>query len=310
MIPRTIRMLPALSLTLAMFVCGHLLIRPTIAQQPGLNDKLPSADARKDEGKLAANNGPPRPDRRLVKEPVYRTAPKYYLLAFGRETKTSVWLVFDGTTLYVDRNADGDLTQPGERFTPKESKIHTVGRDGKGLPDLEYDIPDVTEREGKAKHGIYVQLSRATDREGKEYADVYVRVRTAAGFQQYSYFAHNLEKKRVDNPATAPFRHFGGPLHLKASDKSSVRHEICAAISGIDDNEVKETGDLSCRNASCLSNSWTFYSPCFRRTRRLGPKKEGGRPLGTWQWRRAAGDLVVFLSTSGVRWHDILPVAS
>ena len=66
-------------------------------------------------------------------------------------------------------------------------------------------------------------------------------------------------------------------VHLKASDKSSVRHEICAAISGIDDNEVKETGDLSCRNASCLSNSWTFYSPCFRRTRRLGPRADGRR---------------------------------
>ena len=65
--------------------------------------------------------------------------------------------------------------------------------------------------------------------------------------------------------------------NLKASDKSSVRHEICAAISGIDDNEVKETGDLSCRNASCLSNSWTFYSPCFRRTRRLGPRADGRR---------------------------------
>ena len=64
---------------------------------------------------------------------------------------------------------------------------------------------------------------------------------------------------------------------VKASDKSSVRHEICAAISGIDDNEVKETGDLSCRNASCLSNSWTFYSPCFRRTRRLGPGADGRR---------------------------------
>src|SRR5262245_41888115 len=161
---------------------------------------------------LSANDSPPRPDRRLTKEPAYQAAPKYYLLVFGPEAKTSVWLVFDGTTLYVDRNANGDLTEPGERFTPKESKV-TTEIEGKEYPHLDYEIPDVTERDGKTKHTqLRVSLMRATE---KEYGDVYVAVRTAAGYRQYSLFAFNREKTRAVKPATAPWRHFSGPLHLK-----------------------------------------------------------------------------------------------
>jgi hypothetical protein len=161
---------------------------------------------------LAANDDPPRPDRRLTKEPAYQDAPKYYLLAFGPEAKTSVWLVFDGTTLYVDRNANGDLTEPGERFTPKKSESYAE-INGKKYHNLDYDVGDVTERDGKTKHnGLRVVLSRAT---AEEYGDVYVAVRTATGYLQYSFFAFSLEKKGCLKPATAPFRHFSGPLHLK-----------------------------------------------------------------------------------------------
>jgi len=161
---------------------------------------------------LAANDGPPRPDRRLTKEPAYQGTPRYYLLVFGAEMTSSVWLVFDGTTLYVDRNANGDLTEPGERFSAKESKV-TTEIDGKKYPQLDYEIPDVTERDGKTKHSpLRVSLMRATK---NEYGDVYVTVRTAAGYRQYSYFGFNQEKDRVPKPATAPFRHFHGPLHLK-----------------------------------------------------------------------------------------------
>jgi hypothetical protein len=161
---------------------------------------------------LAADGGPTRPDRRLTKEPVYQAAPKYYLLAFGAEAKTSVWLVFDGTTLYIDRNANGDLTEAGERFTPKKSVIYTEIK-GVKYPDLDYEVGDLTERDGKTKHtGLRVVLSRATE---KEYGDIYVTVRTAAGYRQYSVFAFNREKETCRKPATAPCRHFAGPLQLK-----------------------------------------------------------------------------------------------
>ena len=54
--------------------------------------------------------------RSIAKEPSYRTQePRYCLLVFGREAKFRVWLVQDGDILYVDRNGNGDLTEPGKR---------------------------------------------------------------------------------------------------------------------------------------------------------------------------------------------------
>jgi hypothetical protein len=52
------------------------------------------------------------------KEPKYHSEPRYALLVFGPQRDTRVWLVLDGTTLYVDRNANGDLTEPGNRLEP------------------------------------------------------------------------------------------------------------------------------------------------------------------------------------------------
>jgi hypothetical protein len=57
-------------------------------------------------------------DRSIRKEPVYQSKdPRYCLLAFGPEAKVLVWLVVDGDALYVDRNGNGDLTEPGERIS-------------------------------------------------------------------------------------------------------------------------------------------------------------------------------------------------
>jgi hypothetical protein len=57
---------------------------------------------------------PPKVVRTIAKEPAYKTSPKYALLAFGPDGKDRVWLVLDGDRLFVDRNGNGDLTEPGE----------------------------------------------------------------------------------------------------------------------------------------------------------------------------------------------------
>jgi hypothetical protein len=58
-------------------------------------------------------------ERRISKEPAYRTKrPGYCLLVFGPRADKKVWLVLDGDALYVDRNANGDLTEADERLTP------------------------------------------------------------------------------------------------------------------------------------------------------------------------------------------------
>jgi hypothetical protein len=65
-----------------------------------------------------------RIDRSLRKEPVYQSkAPEYGLLVFGPKADVRVWVVLDGDALYIDRNGNGDLTDPGERLLP-ETNLH------------------------------------------------------------------------------------------------------------------------------------------------------------------------------------------
>ena len=84
-------------------------------------------------------------DRSVRKEPAYQTkAPRYCLVVFGPEAATRVWVVLDGDALYVDRDGDGDLTEPGERvtvpvFQPSDHPFH----DG----EREVDLGSITDGE-------------------------------------------------------------------------------------------------------------------------------------------------------------------
>jgi hypothetical protein len=82
----------------------------------------------------AAPQDAPAPDadlakveRKILKEPKYVAAPKYALFVLDAEAKFKAWAVFDKSTpdapfydvLYFDRNGNGDLTEPDERFVGK-----------------------------------------------------------------------------------------------------------------------------------------------------------------------------------------------
>lgn len=72
-------------------------------------------------------------DRSLRKEPTYESKePQYCLLVFGPESNIRVWVVLDGDVLYLDRNGNGDLTDPGERIAARE-----VYRNLEERPDVE-----------------------------------------------------------------------------------------------------------------------------------------------------------------------------
>jgi hypothetical protein len=61
-------------------------------------------------------------DRQIVKEPAYESSPKYLLLALGPEAQTLVWVVEDGHKLYVDKNANRDLTDDGTPIVPADER--------------------------------------------------------------------------------------------------------------------------------------------------------------------------------------------
>lgn len=93
-------------------------------------------------------------ERKITKEPVYKSKPKYCLLVFGPEAKTRVWLVRDGDTLYVDRNGNGDLTEAGEKLTAKKS-------DGSEEGEYSFSLGDI--RDGAQLHKALSVVIRRVD---------------------------------------------------------------------------------------------------------------------------------------------------
>jgi RNA polymerase sigma factor (sigma-70 family) len=84
-----------------------------------------------------------------VKEPRYRNEPRYALLVFGPKRETRVWMVLDGTTLYVDRNGNGDLTEPGEQLEPNNPADGSNRFGGSGS-HTHFDVYEFTVQAGAA----------------------------------------------------------------------------------------------------------------------------------------------------------------
>lgn len=101
---------------------------------------------------LAAAEAPDlnRIDRQIAKEPAYNGSPVYALAVVGPEAKTRIWMVLGRSSseaehhdvLYADLDADGDLTEPAERFAAK------LGPNG----GASFDLPDLVDPAGGAKH--------------------------------------------------------------------------------------------------------------------------------------------------------------
>ncbi len=150
-------------------------------------------------------------DRTIRKEPVYQTkSPKYCLLLFGPQAETRVWLVFDGDTLYVDRNHNGDLTSPDKRFLMKKEKSDA-------LPAYcVYQVGDLTEADGKTIHRQMQVTRHSSNKEGRP-DHLFIRIKVKGAY----YMATSIEMdSSMDRPAIAPIRHFHGPLSFLVTDYS------------------------------------------------------------------------------------------
>lgn len=76
--------------------------------------------------------------RTIKREPAYAHAPRYLLLALGTDAKTLVWVVEDGRQLYVDKNANGDLTDDGPPIEPSNVRELNSGAPG-STPSWDFD---------------------------------------------------------------------------------------------------------------------------------------------------------------------------
>jgi hypothetical protein len=147
-------------------------------------------------------------ERAITKEPAYKSKePLYCLLVFGPEAKTRVWVVLDGTDLYVDTNGDTDLTAPNERFP----------NDGKDVKPFEF-----SDAAGQDRYLVRrIEVSRVP-----EFGVILeIQVDINGKYRQWSTPVRFVPGEHKDKPhgmpllATQPGRapvcHFHGPLTLR-----------------------------------------------------------------------------------------------
>jgi hypothetical protein len=139
-------------------------------------------------------------DRTIAKEPAYQSkTPKYGLLVFGPQAKSRAWVVLDGDSLYVDRNCNGDLTEPGERLVFKRKK--------KPAPNAVDSVSVVITEPGGAKHKLTFRLTSAG-----------VGLVASCHGNQYVGSTYRDDMVLADRPQDAPIVHLNGPLTLLLVD--------------------------------------------------------------------------------------------
>jgi hypothetical protein len=170
-------------------------------------------------------------DRTIRKEPAYQSkSPKYCLLVFGPEAETRVWLVLDlasepteanGTknALYVDRNGNGDLTEPDNRVTctMREHKVfYTFTPEPSATYNPHFEIGDIVERDGKTRH---TNLTMDVDGYLQTYRPCSLSLKVNGSKLQS---AGGQLLRFADRPQDAPIIHFNGPLAIRLQMDTGV----------------------------------------------------------------------------------------
>ncbi len=148
----------------------------------------------------AATPAASRFDRTIVKEPTYRSTPKYCLLTLGNKGEVKIWMVEDGKRLFVDRNADGDLTDDGPPIEPSKFRRLDANR-----WDFEYSLDAIHPTNGPGAANLVLRRWNYGDKE-----DSYGLSLAVNG--QMPMYAGWFGTFWSTNREAAPVVHFGGPF--------------------------------------------------------------------------------------------------
>ena len=151
----------------------------------------------------ASSNGVSRFDRTIVKEPTYQSTPKYSLMLLGKSGAVKVWMVEDGKRLFVDKNANGDLTDDGPPIQPSD-----VRKLASNQWDFNYLLDAITPTNG-TRHTRFDL--RRWNYGGKD--DSYGL--SLSVDDQLPLYAGWFGTFWSANRETAPIIHFGGPFTPK-----------------------------------------------------------------------------------------------
>jgi hypothetical protein len=146
-----------------------------------------------------------RIERQITKEPKYASSPKYALLVLGTKAKTRVWMVEDGKTLYMDKNANGDLTDDGPPIEPSDVRYLGKYESAASRWDFNYFLDKITPIDG-SRHSDF-QLRR-WNYGAKE--DSYGLSLNVDG--QMPMYAGWFGTLWAASPDAVPIIHFGGSL--------------------------------------------------------------------------------------------------
>ncbi|MBS0260551.1 MAG: hypothetical protein JSS02_01235 [Planctomycetes bacterium] len=179
-------------------------------------------------------------EKTIGKQPAYKTKPRYCLLVFGAEAKIKVWMVEDDKTLYIDRNANGDLTDDGPPLQPTNSRNLGKGPTGSQNWDFDYVLDRIEPLAGPAqtkfrlarwnygdpedRYGLSVTLhddppADTLKRTKVSATSPSAQPKTAAEVAANSFpdegiamYAGWFDKLWASSPETASILHFGGPI--------------------------------------------------------------------------------------------------
>jgi hypothetical protein len=142
-------------------------------------------------------------DRTIIKEPTYQSTPKYGLIALGNSGDVKVWMVEDGKRLFVDKNANGDLTDDGPPIEP--SNVRDLGGN---RWDFDYLLDAIMPTNGSKHTHFVLRRWNYNDKEDSYGLSLSVddKMPMYAGWFG-TFWSTNHE--------TAPVIHFGGPFTPK-----------------------------------------------------------------------------------------------
>jgi hypothetical protein len=147
-------------------------------------------------------------DRRIAKEPAYRSKPLYGLALLGPDGKTRVWMVLDGERLYVDRNCNGDLTDDGP-----PAELTDKATDPASFPALKVS-PDGGRTVYQFDVALWGRPSARRGDAGGEPFNQSVHVAFPDGRRFGAWGDHLSPLLFAAGPKGAPALHFGGPLRM------------------------------------------------------------------------------------------------
>jgi hypothetical protein len=151
----------------------------------------------------ASTNVVSHSDRTIIKEPTYQSTPKYSLLTLGNSGEVKVWMVEDGKRLFVDKNANGDMTDDGPPIEPSNARKLDADR-----WDFEYLLAAITPSNGSQHTNFVLRRWNYGEKE-----DSYGLSLSVNG--EMPMYAGWFGTFWSTNREAAPVMHFGGPLTPK-----------------------------------------------------------------------------------------------